>query len=126
MHIADVHLDSAMSAHLSNEKRNERRAELLASFVRLVEAAKTEKVKAVLISGDLFDTGKVKSGTAKTVMNAISNNVIHNKKDNLPEEEIVVYYRHVGGHKGKGKEFKTSRISIFLERSGRPIASLML
>ena len=72
MHIADVHLDSAMSAHLSNEKRNERRAELLASFVRLVEAAKTEKVKAVLISGDLFDTGKVKSGTAKTVMNAIA------------------------------------------------------
>ena len=32
--------------------------------------------------------------------------------DDLYEEEIIVYYRHVGGHKGKGKESKTSRISL--------------
>jgi len=72
MHIADVHLDSKMNRHLSNEKAKERRAELLASFVRLIDTAKREGVTAVLIAGDLFDVSKVKVGTAKTIKKAIA------------------------------------------------------
>lgn len=55
IHCADLHLDSSMTTHLTKEKAKERKAELLASFNRMMEYADRENVSAVLIAGDLFD-----------------------------------------------------------------------
>ncbi len=67
IHCADVHLDSKMSRYLSSEKALERNAELLHTFQRMIWFAKSNGVAAILIAGDLFDTGKV-SATAKQVI----------------------------------------------------------
>ena len=63
IHCADLHLDARMTANLTAEKARERRRELLLTFVRLVTYASEHQVEAILISGDLFDTRKVSSGT---------------------------------------------------------------
>lgn len=48
IHCADLHLDSSMTTHLTKEKAKERKAELLASFNRMMEYADRENVSAVL------------------------------------------------------------------------------
>ena len=58
IHCADLHLDSSMTTHLTKEKAKERKAELLASFNRMMEYADRKNVSAVLIAGDLFDRKK--------------------------------------------------------------------
>lgn len=67
IHCADIHLDSKMNANLTREKAKERKAELLATFRRMVEYAKQQKIDAVLIAGDLFDTKNV-SVTARNLV----------------------------------------------------------
>ena len=59
IHCADLHLDAAFSAHLTREQGRERRQELLAAFKQLVDFAAEEKVRAILICGDLFDSNYV-------------------------------------------------------------------
>ena len=54
IHCADLHLDSSMTTHLTKEKAKERKAELLASFNRMMEYADRENVSAVLIAGKIF------------------------------------------------------------------------
>lgn len=54
IHCADIHLDSRMNANLSKEKAKERRTELLHTFRRMVEYARTEGIEAILIAGDLL------------------------------------------------------------------------
>ena len=67
IHTADLHLDSKMTANLSKEKAKIRKAELLNTFVRMVDYADKNGVEAILIAGDLFDT-KVVSATALNVV----------------------------------------------------------
>lgn len=67
IHCADIHLDSRMSANLSKEKARERKAELLATFRRMVEYAEKEGIRAIVIAGDLFDTSRV-SATARNLV----------------------------------------------------------
>ena len=67
IHCADIHLDSRMNANLSKEKAKERRTELLHTFRRMVEYARTEGIDAILIAGDLFDTRNV-SATARNLV----------------------------------------------------------
>ena len=55
IHCADLHLDSKMESALPKEKARERREELLMTWERLVEYAAANRVRAVLISGDIFD-----------------------------------------------------------------------
>ncbi len=55
LHCADLHLGSPLTARLSGEKLASRRAELTASFYRLIEVAKKEGVAMVLLAGDIFD-----------------------------------------------------------------------
>ena len=74
IHCADLHLDSKLSAHLDKTKAKERRGELLNTFTRLVRYASDNGVKALLIAGDLFDTGSISKTTINTVMHAISEN----------------------------------------------------
>ncbi len=71
IHCADLHLDSRMTGLPGNEKAKERRAELLNNFTRLVGYARDHGVNAVLIAGDLFDTGRVSVTARRAVKAAI-------------------------------------------------------
>ena len=58
IHTADIHLGSKMDSNLPREKAEERRSELRATFVNLVNYAKTNSVSAILLCGDIFDSDR--------------------------------------------------------------------
>ena len=58
IHCADVHLGSKMESKLPKTKAEERRAEVRKTFHRMVEYAKVEGVRAILLSGDVFDSDR--------------------------------------------------------------------
>ena len=55
IHAADIHLGSKIEAKLPPEKTEERKAEVRAAFKNMVEKGKALGVKAILLSGDVFD-----------------------------------------------------------------------
>ena len=59
LHIADLHLDSALTSHLPPDKVRARRTELLGVLRRAVSRGVEAGVSAVLIAGDLFDNTEV-------------------------------------------------------------------
>lgn len=71
IHCADLHLDSKMTANLTKEKARERRAELLNTFGRMMRYAEQNRVEAVMIAGDLFDTKSVSTAARNVVRDAI-------------------------------------------------------
>ncbi len=71
IHTADLHLDSKMETHLSPEKAGQRRREILDTFSRLVEFAEQEDVRAILISGDLFDKTHIRKVAKRRVWDEI-------------------------------------------------------
>ena len=71
IHCADLHLDSKMTANLSKEQAKERKNEILRTFTRMVDYAKKNKVKAILIAGDMFDTRNVSAMVRNTVRDVI-------------------------------------------------------
>ena len=73
IHTSDIHLDSALTTHLSSEKVRERKRELITSFRQTVEAAERRGAVAYIIAGDLFDTEKVAKSTVETFMRTIEN-----------------------------------------------------
>ena len=74
IHCADLHLDSKMTANLSKEQAKERKNEILRTFTRMVEYAKKNQVKVILIAGDLFDTRNVSAMVRNTVRDVITQN----------------------------------------------------
>lgn len=72
IHCADLHLDSKLTANLSKEKAKERRAELLQTFIDMVEYADKNSVAAIIIAGDLFDVRNISVTARKTVYSAIT------------------------------------------------------
>lgn len=76
IHTADLHLDSQMTTHFKNdnEKARLRRQELVNTFRRLISYAVENKVEAVLIAGDLFDSRRVTKTTVNTVIHEITQN----------------------------------------------------
>ena len=62
IHIADVHLDSALQTNLNAIKSKQRRAEIINSFERVVDYASANNVAAILICGDLLE-GKINVNT---------------------------------------------------------------
>ncbi len=74
IHCADLHLDSKMSTNLSKEQAKERKNEILRTFVRMVEYAKKNNVKVILIAGDMFDTRNVSAMVRNTVHSMIVQN----------------------------------------------------
>ena len=58
IHCADVHLGSKMESKLTKEKAEERRMEVRNTFHRMVQYAKAEGVRAILLSGDVFDSDR--------------------------------------------------------------------
>ena len=73
IHCADLHLDSKMTANLSKEQAKERKNEILRTFTRMVDYAKKNSVKVILIAGDLFDTRNVSAMVRNTVRDVIVN-----------------------------------------------------
>lgn len=58
IHCADVHLGSKMESILQRDKAEERRSELRATFVNLLDRAKALRAEAVLLCGDIFDSDR--------------------------------------------------------------------
>ena len=73
IHTADLHLDSKIDG-LSPEKSKIRREEIVRSFERLVDFAKQNDVKVIIIAGDMFDTKKISLKTRERVFECIRNN----------------------------------------------------
>lgn len=71
IHCADIHLDSAIKKNLTREQSLQRRSELLLTFESMIRYAQKNGVKAILISGDLFDTNVVSRKTGSVVLNSI-------------------------------------------------------
>ena len=74
IHCADLHLDSKMTSNLSKEQAKERKNEILRTFTRMVDYAKKNSVKVILIAGDLFDTRNVSAMVRNTVRDTIVQN----------------------------------------------------
>lgn len=74
IHCADLHLNSKMQTLLNFEKSYERRLELINNFEKLVNYATNNNVKAILISGDMFDTNEIDIYTKNTIENCIKTN----------------------------------------------------
>lgn len=74
IHCADLHLDSKMESNLDKEKAKGRKEELLHTFDRMIDYANINGVKAILISGDMFDTKNISARTRNTVFSAIAYN----------------------------------------------------
>ena len=74
IHCSDLHLDSKMETNLDKEKARERKNEILITFEKMVDYAKKNKVKIIIIAGDLFDKKTVSIKTKNTVKNAIISN----------------------------------------------------
>lgn len=71
IHCADIHLDSPMETHLSAEQASKRNTEIIRSFVRMTEYARDNDVRAVIISGDLFDSERVRTRTLDVILSAM-------------------------------------------------------
>ncbi len=71
IHCADIHLNSKMASNLTKEKAKERKAELLHTFIRMVDYAVKEEVQAVIIAGDLFDHNQINKTTRNAVYDQI-------------------------------------------------------
>ena len=58
IHAADLHLGSRLDSRFSRELAEKRREEVRNSFRRMVDYADREGVRAILLSGDVFDSDK--------------------------------------------------------------------
>ena len=86
IHCADLHLDSKMTSNLSKEQAKERKMEILRTYSRMIEYAKNNDVKAIIIAGDLFDTRNV-SATARNLV-----------KDSITSNPDIDFYYLKGNH----------------------------
>ncbi len=74
IHCGDIHLDSKMESNLSSQKAKERKNEILNTFERMVEFAKKQSVKGIIIAGDMFDSSRFSSLTRMRLTNLITKN----------------------------------------------------
>ena len=74
IHCSDIHLDAVMSGLKDSNKAEERRNEILLTFVRMVRYAAKNNVKAILIVGDLFDSIRINPTTLDIVEKCIIGN----------------------------------------------------
>ncbi|MCR5475989.1 MAG: metallophosphoesterase [Lachnospiraceae bacterium] len=72
VHCADLHLSSGLLSNFDKAGAKQRNAELVATFLKMVEQAAEQEVSAVIIAGDLFDTKSVDAYTRNSVRDAIT------------------------------------------------------
>ena len=58
LHCADIHLGSKIESKFPKEISSIRKRELMNTFSRMVDYAKSEDIKIILLSGDVFDKDK--------------------------------------------------------------------
>ena len=71
IHCADLHLDSPMETHMTEEQASIRNTEIIHTFLRLTEYAAKNDVRAVIIAGDMFDGERIKIRTVDEILDAI-------------------------------------------------------
>lgn len=71
IHCSDLHLDSKMETNLNKEKARERKNEILLTFEKMVDFAKQNEVKVIIIAGDMFDKKNISVKAKKIVKNQI-------------------------------------------------------
>ena len=95
IHCSDLHLDADLRTKYDAASAAERRAELLDTFRRLCRYAREEAVSAVLICGDLFDTGSPSPSAVRTVEDLI-----------LGNSDLLFFYLR-GNHDGRSALFRS-------------------
>lgn len=92
IHCADIHLDSALSAHLGRERARGRRNEILNTFRKIFGYAAENDVQAVIIAGDLFDSETVSATTINVVLGEIAKyadiDVFYLRGNHDPDESL--------------------------------------
>lgn len=71
IHCADLHLDSPMETHMTEEQASTRNTEIIRSFLKLTEYSAKNGVRAVIIAGDMFDSERVKVRTVDEILDAM-------------------------------------------------------
>lgn len=72
IHTADLHIDSPLTTHLSADKVRERRAELFSVLSSLVEEARRQGARIIIIAGDLFDSDRITKTARKRTLALIA------------------------------------------------------
>ena len=105
IHCSDLHLDSKMKSNLSSQKAKERRNEILITYQKMVDYAKENDVKVILIAGDMFDKKDITVKAKNIVLDSIKLN---------PEIDFI-YLK--GNHDEAGfienEEEKPSNLKLF-------------
>lgn len=86
IHCADLHLDSKMTSNLSKQQARERKMEILRTYSKMVEYAKNNQIRAIIIAGDMFDTRNI-SATARNIV-----------KDSIVSNPNIDFYYLKGNH----------------------------
>ena len=103
IHCADIHLGSRMDSKFSREVSERKREEVRDTFHRMVEFAKEEGVRAILLSGDVFDSDKPFKKDKEFFYSVVERN---------PEIDFV-YLR--GNHDKAGESRELSNLKTFGE-----------
>ena len=74
IHAADLHLGSRLTSLPEGSIRNTRKSEILSSFNKLIDYAKSNEVKAILLSGDVFDSDRPYKKDKEFFYNSIKSN----------------------------------------------------
>lgn len=70
VHCADVHI--GMEFALNRLRSRQRKAEILQSFLRVIDYCRDEEVDILLIAGDLFDSEKVEAAVVEQIKEAFA------------------------------------------------------
>ncbi len=74
IHCADLHLGSRLSSIKNEDKRNKRKRELLSTYDKLIQYAKDNDIKTIILSGDVFDSDSPSKKDKKYFYDSIKNN----------------------------------------------------
>ncbi len=74
IHTADIHLGSQLKLNADSYKINERKSEVRTTFKNIVELAKRENIKAIILSGDVFDGERALKKDKEFFYSVIKNN----------------------------------------------------
>ncbi|MBQ8247170.1 MAG: DNA repair exonuclease [Lachnospiraceae bacterium] len=124
IHCADLHLDSKLESNIGKEKAKERRNEILLTFERIVRFARKEEVTAILIAGDLFDTGHIAAKARNMVWDLVKEHPEidflylrgnHDSKTNFTDgREIPGNFKFFNN---KWTEYRYGEVSVFGEEN---------
>lgn len=73
LHCADIHLGSKIEAKFPKDKSDERKRELRASLGRVVQYAKDNDIKIIILAGDVFDSDRPLKKDKEFFYNVIKN-----------------------------------------------------